>query len=79
MMKTIKLGPIPVSQFILGSNPFSGFSHQGTAMDDAMRRHFTTETIKATLREAAALGVNTLIARTDFHMIRVLLEYWDQG
>ena len=78
-MKTITLGTIPVSQFILGSNPFSGFSHQGTAMDAAMRYHFSTETIKATMRQAASLGVNTVLVRTDYHMIRVLLEYWDQG
>ncbi len=78
-MKTITLGTITVSQFILGSNPFSDFSHQGTEMDVAMKRHFTTETIKATMRDAASLGVNTVIARTDFHVMRVLLEYWDQG
>ena len=78
-MKTITLGNIPVRQFILGSNPFSGFSHQGTERDAAMKRHFTTETIKATMRQAASLGVNTVIARTDYHVIRVLGEYWDQG
>ena len=48
-------------------------------MDAAMRHYFTAETIKATMKEAAALGVNTVIARTDYHMIRVLMEYWDQG
>ncbi|OPZ26337.1 MAG: hypothetical protein BWZ02_02063 [Lentisphaerae bacterium ADurb.BinA184] len=70
---------LTVSRFILGSNPFSGFSHQGTAADQAMRHYFTTETIKRTLHEAEAVGVNTLLARTDHHVMRVLLEYWDQG
>lgn len=78
-MKTVILGTIPVSQLILGSNPFSGFSHQGTERDMAMKRHYTTETIKATMRDAANLGINTVIARTDYHVIRVLGEYWDQG
>jgi hypothetical protein len=78
-MEKVKIGPIPVSRLILGSNPFSGFSHQGTEMDWQMKRHYTTETIKTTMHQASALGINTVIARTDYHIIRVLLEYWDQG
>ena len=78
-MDYIELGKMKVSRFILGSNPFSGFSHQGTEMDLAMKRYYTTETIKNTMREAEALGINTLIGRTDFHIMRVLFEYWDQG
>jgi hypothetical protein len=75
----IKLGNIEVTRLILGSNPFSGFSHLGTAVDLAMKRYFTTESIKATMRQAENVGVNTVIARTDHHIMRVLLEYWDQG
>jgi len=78
-METISIGNLSVSRFILGSNPFSGFSHQSPARDLEMRRYYTVETIKRTLREAEAVGVNTLIARTDYHIIRMLLEYWDQG
>jgi hypothetical protein len=44
-----------------------------------MKRYFTVETIKNTLRHAESLGVNTLIARTDYHIMRMLAEYWDQG
>jgi hypothetical protein len=78
-MDYIELGNVRVSRFILGSNPFSGFSHQGPEMDLAMKRYYTTETIKETIRRAEALGINTLIGRTDHHIMRVLLEYWDQG
>lgn len=78
-MDFIGLGKLKVSRFILGSNPFSGFSHQGTEMDLAMKRYHTAENIKRTIREAEALGVNTIIARTDYHVIRLLLEYWDEG
>ena len=78
-MQYVQLGPIKVSRFILGSNPFSGFSHQSPQVDTEMKRHYTTETIKQTIRKAETLGVNTLIARTDFHIMRLLLEYWDQG
>ena len=78
-MEYIHIGPASVSRFILGSNPFSGFSHQSSAVDLAMRRYYNAETIKGTIREAEALGVNTMIARTDYHVMRLLLEYWDQG
>jgi len=68
-----------VSRFILGSNPFSGFSHQTPETDLQMKRYFTAQTIKDTLREAESLGINTVIARADQHIRRLLLEYWDEG
>ncbi|MGE5222586.1 MAG: hypothetical protein ACM3PY_09120 [Omnitrophica WOR_2 bacterium] len=70
---------LKVSRFILGSNPFSGFSHQSPEMDWRMRHYFTTAIIKETLKEAESLGVNTLVARTDFHVMRTLMEYQDEG
>lgn len=68
-----------VSRLILGSNPFSGFSHLGADMDLEMMRYFKTEKIKETIRQAESLGINTIIARADHHIMRVLLEYWDEG
>jgi hypothetical protein len=73
------MGSVRVSRFILGSNPFSGFSHQTPATDLAMKRYFTTARIKETLRQAESLGITTLIGRTDHHVMRVLLEYGDEG
>jgi hypothetical protein len=70
---------LQVSKFILGSNPFSGFSHQGVQRDDDMRHFFSSARIKQTLFDAEALGVNTLLARTDFHVMRMLMEYRDDG
>ncbi len=78
-MQYVEIGPLSVSRFIIGSNPFSGFSHQGASRDDEMRRYYTAARIKETLREGEALGVNTVIARTDMHVARLLLEYWDEG
>ncbi len=78
-MDCIRIANVRVSRFILGSNPFSGFSHQGSDMDLVMKRHYTTARIKQTIAAAEALGVNALIARTDYHVIRVLLEHWDEG
>jgi hypothetical protein len=70
---------LTVSRLILGSNPFSGFSHQSPQMDWEMRHYFTSERIKGIFKEAEALGINTVIARTDFHVMRLLLEYLDSG
>ena len=78
-MQFVQFHSLQVSRLILGSNPFSGFSHQGQDVDLAMKRYFTTATIKRTLHEAEGAGVNTLIARTDYHVMRLLLEYWDEG
>jgi hypothetical protein len=75
----IQFGANKVSRLILGSNPFSGFSHQSVANDQAMQRYYTVDTIKRTIREAEALGINTLLARTDHHVMRMLLEYRDEG
>jgi hypothetical protein len=78
-MKTTKIGNLTVSRFLLGSNPFSGFSHQGVDRDQAMVRYYTTENIKKALREAEKLGITGVTARTDHHVMRVLKEYWNEG
>lgn len=78
-MEYIQIGGVKVSRFILGSNPFSGFSHQGAETDLAMVRYYTAARIKETIKAAEALGINTMIGRTDLHIIRLLLEYWDEG
>lgn len=78
-MDYISFRGLKTSRFILGSNPFSGFSHQSRGRDLEMIRYYTTERIKSTLREAESLGINTILARTDHHVMRFLLEYWDQG
>ncbi len=78
-MQTVKIGTATFSRLILGSNPFSGFSHQGRERDREMVRYFTTARIKQTLRQAEEAGITTLIARGDHHVMRLLAEYWDEG
>jgi hypothetical protein len=68
-----------ISRFIIGGNPFSGFSHQSVEIDVEMRRYFTVDKIKTTLYSAENLGINTLVARADHHILRVLFEYFDDG
>ena len=69
-MEMVRIGTATVTRFILGSNPFSGFGHQGHDVDLAMVHYFTAARIKETLRRAGELGINTLIARGDHHVIR---------
>lgn len=75
----VRLGHLEVSRFILGGNPQSGFSHWDRPTDDEMRHWYSTERCKALCREAESLGVTTHIARADHHIIRMLMEYWDEG
>lgn len=78
-MESIGLGSLQVSRFIIGSNPMSGFSHQSAEVDSRMRHYYTTSQIKRLLRDAESLGINTIIARADHHVMRLLMEYWDEG
>ncbi len=75
----VKIGDVSVSKLIVGGNPFSGFSHQTPQRDREMRQYYTTARIKATWRQAEALGINTFLGRADRHIQRTLLEYWDEG
>lgn len=79
MVMQVRLGGLEVSRLIIGSNPFSGFSHQGTDRDLEMKHYFTTARIKQTLHEAEEVGISTIIARADHHIMRLLMEYWDEG
>ena len=79
MLDYIDLGSLKASRFILGCNPFSGFSHQGPEMDREMMRYYTTERIKDTLQYAVNIGITTHLGRADHHMIRVFLEFEERG
>ncbi len=78
-MDTVRIGSLEVSKFILGSNPISGFSHQSIDMDSTMRHYFNSTQTKRLFRDAEALGVTAVVGRSDHHVIRLLMEYWDEG
>ena len=78
-MRTVKFGDVEVTRFVIGGNPFSGFSHQSRERDREMVHYYTAARIKETLRKAEAAGINTFFGRTDRHVKRMLLEYWDEG
>jgi len=74
-----QLGSLQVSRFIIGGNPFCGFSHQTPERNAEMVAWYTDERVVETLFQAEALGVTTCILRGDTHITRVLDSYWDQG
>jgi hypothetical protein len=78
-METTRVGNVTVTRLLMGSNPFSGFSHQSTDRDREMVHYFTTAKIKEILFDAERLGITGIVARTDHHVMRVLLEYRDDG
>ena len=78
-MQTVRFGKAQVSRFIVGGNPFSGFSHQTPDTDNKMRHYYSAAHIKEVLRQAESVGVTAVISRADYHVCRVLMEYWDEG
>jgi hypothetical protein len=76
---TTLIGGRPISRVILGGNPFSGFSHQSPDADRRMLHYYSSTRIKEEFRRAEGLGVTTHLGRADHHIMRVLMEYWDEG
>ena len=74
-----RLGRVEVSRLIIGGNPFSGFAHQTDERSLEMKHWYTAARIKEALRRAEEIGVNTHVGRADHHIMRVLMEYWDEG
>ncbi len=79
MLPCVDFCGLKVSRFIIGGNPFSGFSHQSPERDQEMMNYYTTERIKETLRRAEAAGLATTIMRSDDHIHRLLREYYNEG
>lgn len=78
-MQTTKIGNLSVTRLVMGGNPFSGFSHQSPVRDAEMVSYYTFARIKETLRLAEAAGINTVIARNDHFITRLMQEYWSDG
>jgi hypothetical protein len=75
---TTRLGPLEISRLTIGGNPFSGFSHQTPERNDEMRHWYTAARIKDALRHAEQIGVTAHVGRADHHVMRFLMEHWDE-
>ena len=78
-LPTVSIGPHRVSRLIIGGNPYSGISHHSPAKSKEMEDYYTVSRIMADLREAEHCGINTVLARADRHIMRVLNEYRSVG
>lgn len=78
-LPTIVIGPHRVSRLIIGGNPYSGISHHSPAKSKEMEDYYTADKIMADLREAELCGINTVLARADRHIMRVLNDYRNTG
>ncbi len=81
MMKlpTISIASHRVTRLIIGGNPYSGISHRSAAASKAMIDYYTTQQIITDLQQAEENGINTVLARADRHIMRVLNEYRNTG
>ncbi|MCG3181015.1 MAG: hypothetical protein BIFFINMI_03382 [Phycisphaerae bacterium] len=75
----IQLGSLSVSRLILGGGPICGISHLDAAANDRMLDWFTFDRTKRLLTECEARGIDTLLARADNFVARLLREYWNEG
>ena len=78
-LPTISIGSHRVSRLIIGGNPYSGISHNSPAKSKEMEDYYAADQIMADLREAERWGINTVLARADRHIMRVLNEYRNTG
>ena len=78
-LPTISIGSHRVSRLIIGGNPYSGISHHSPAKSKELENYYTAGQIMADLREAERCGINTVLARADRHIMRVLNEYRGAG
>ena len=75
-MPMIKLGGFEVSRFILGANPFGGYSHQpGSGLDEQMRAFYTDERVMAVLDEAASCGITAVSVWPDKRWLDLWARY----
>ena len=78
-LPTIPIASHHITRLIIGGNPYSGISHRSPAASKAMIDYYTTIQIMMDLRQAERNGINTVLARADKHIMRVLNEYWNAG
>ena len=68
-----------ISRLIIGGNPFSGNSHVSGELDEAMLDYYSTRRIKDALFRSIECGINTVQARGDAHIIRIMREFRNEG
>lgn len=60
---------VSITRLISGGNALRGYSHFSQEMDTEMSEYFTEENVVAYLHELEASGINTIVARGDYHIL----------
>ncbi|MBI5092622.1 MAG: hypothetical protein HZB26_09295 [Candidatus Hydrogenedentes bacterium] len=76
---TVKLGNVTISRFIIGGNPFGGYSHWTAERDNEMVDWYTMERVKEAYRLAERAGITAHVGRADEFIIRALREHWNEA
>jgi hypothetical protein len=74
-LPAIKLGTLEVSRFLLGSNPFWGYSHKNPQLDEEMKTWHTDERIIQICDEAARCGLTTIVSAPDQRWLDLWARY----
>ncbi|MCD6365189.1 MAG: hypothetical protein J7M14_04870 [Planctomycetes bacterium] len=75
MLPTFDLCGRQVTRLICGGNPFSGFSHVNSELDQEMIDYYTMPRLQDILNECVKQGINTVQSRGDRHQMRMRLEH----
>ncbi len=78
-LPTIRLGEHHVTRLIAGSNPISGYSYMGPALDRHMREYFTPERTFEFLRNCERQGINAHQFSRPDQMAGIFQRLRDQG
>lgn len=78
-LPTVPFGKHEITRLIVGSNPFSGYSHSVPALDQLMQEWSTTERVCETLLSCEQNGINTYQGNASERSVIDLKLYREKG
>ena len=70
---------LTITRLISGGNALRGYSHFSEELDAEMSAYFTDENVLAYLQQLQASGINTILARGDYHILHWLELFRRRG
>ena len=78
-LPTVRIGQHEITRMIIGSNPFYGYSHSSSALDQHMREWNTPEHVLAALKEAEKNGITTFQTNGNDRSLSDVEQHHAQG
>ena len=75
-LTTVPFGPTAITRLISGGGQLCGNSHFTEELSEDMRSYFTDEQVVRYLHDVERAGINTLLARADYHRTLHWLELY---